>query len=103
MCRLKVVDLMAQHNPEQSRLLGGRRAGSPVRDRRILHPSNIGHIVDMPELVDIRGFHKNRQLEPFGVLTHGFGPRYAVVAGHALARPGERSSQYDRATARRTS
>ena len=36
---VKVVDLVAEHDPEQARLFGGRRGGGPVGYGGILHPA----------------------------------------------------------------
>jgi hypothetical protein len=36
---VKVLDLVAEHDPEEARLFVGRRGGCPVGDGGVLHPS----------------------------------------------------------------
>jgi hypothetical protein len=51
--RLHIVDLVTHHNPLKFRLVSGGRRSLPVRHRGLLHPAEVGDIVDMAHLVDI--------------------------------------------------
>ena len=41
-----------------------------MRHRCVLHPAHVGHVVHVPELIDVGRRHGDGQLEDFRGLTH---------------------------------
>jgi hypothetical protein len=55
-----VINLVPQHYPDKFRLLFTRRRVQPMRDRRVLHPTNVSDIIDVTLLVNIGGGNDKR-------------------------------------------
>jgi hypothetical protein len=70
--RMLVVDLVPHHHPDQLRLVGGRRRGGPMRDRGLLHPTQVGHVVDVAQFVDVGGFDRDQQFVRLRGVAHGY-------------------------------
>jgi len=61
--RMFVIDLVAHHHPPQPGLVRRRRDRLPVGDGDVLHPAQIGDVVDVTHLIDIGGFHRDSDFE----------------------------------------
>jgi hypothetical protein len=48
-----VIDLVAHYNPQQLSLIYLWSFGAPVGYGQILHPTQVDHIVDVPQLIDV--------------------------------------------------
>ena len=51
----QVIDLVPDHDPEISVLVGLRSDGFPMCNRDLLDPLNPDRIVDVPKFVDVLG------------------------------------------------
>ena len=89
--RLLVVDLVPQNHPNQPGLIHHRRRVTPVRDRGILHPPHIGHVVDVAQLIDVRGLDEYRKLVSFDGLAH---PVAYTSVRNAVVRIPEMSNRF---------
>jgi len=77
-CGQLVVDLMPEHNPQGSDLILYRRRGSPMRRRDFLHPTQVDHVIDMPERVYFGWFNCDFHLVRSARVRHFSSMRHRI-------------------------